>query len=82
MPKRLPESSPYLYLYDFCSDQYIVGAGGAIALNFIAVDRAMDYFEIDLDEREEFYNRVRLINSIKLDLQYKEQEAKRKADTK
>ena len=81
MPKILPANSPFLQLYLFCSDQYIVSAGGAIGLNLIAVDKAMDYFNIDQDERVEFYEKVRLIAGKVLSLQYKDQEAKRKASS-
>lgn len=81
-PESLPETLPYLQLYTFCSDQYIVGGGGAIGLNFLAVDRAMDYFDIDQEERIDFYEHVRLIASVVLDRQYKDQESKRKAAAK
>ena len=63
-------SIPYIQLYTLCSDQYIISSGGAIGLNFLAVDRAMDYYEIDQDERLEFYEKVRLIASTVLDLQH------------
>lgn len=78
----LAGNAPFLRLYIFCSDQYIVGPGGAIGLNFLAVDRAMEYFEIDKEERIEFYEKVRELASIVLSLQHKEQEAKRKAAQK
>ena len=70
---------PYLELYQFVSDQYIMGPGGAIGLSFLAVDRAMDYFEVDLDERVEFYDKVRTIAAIVLTEQYKQREAEMKA---
>jgi len=73
---------PFLRLYTFCSDQYIAGGGGAIAINFLAVDRAMDYFEVDLDERVEFYENVRSVASEVLRLQHEEAEANRKAAQK
>ena len=56
-----------------------MGPGGAIGLNFVAVDRAMDYFEVDLDERVEFYDKVRTIAAIVLTEQYKQREAESKA---
>ena len=78
----LPANAPYLQLYTFCSDQYIVGAGGAIGLNLLAVDKAMDYLEVPSDERADFYDRVRTIASKVLSLQYKDQESKRRAAQK
>ena len=56
-----------------------MGSGGAIGLSFLAVDRAMDYFEVDLDERVEFYDKVRTIAAIVLTEQYKQREAEMKA---
>ena len=56
-----------------------MGPGGAIGLNFVAVDRAMDYFEVDLDERVEFYDKVRTLAAIVLTEQYKQREAEMKA---
>ena len=56
-----------------------MGPGGAIGLSFLAVDRAMDYFEVDLDERVEFYDKVRTIAAIILTEQYKQREAEMKA---
>ena len=53
--------------------------GGAIGLSFLAVDRAMDYFEVDPDERVEFYDKVRTIAAIVLTEQYKQREAESKA---
>jgi hypothetical protein len=63
----------------FCSDQYIIGGAGAVAINFLAVDRAMDYFNIAMDERVEFYEKVRLLSSTVLSLQHREQDEKMKA---
>ncbi len=78
----LPVNAPYLRLYLFCSDQYIVSAGGAVALNLLAVDKAMDYFEIDLEERSDFYEKVRTVAAKVLNLQHKEAETKRRAAQK
>lgn len=50
-----------------------MGPGGVVGLNFVAVDRVMDYFEIDLDERCEFYESVRLIVSEVLEIQHEAQ---------
>lgn len=50
-----------------------------MALNFLAVDRAMDYFKIDLDERIEFYERVRFVSAIVLAEQHKDQQQKLEA---
>ena len=32
---------PFQRLYSFCSDQYLVGSGGAFAINFLAVDNRL-----------------------------------------
>jgi len=69
-------------LYSFCSDQYLVGSGGAFAINFLAVDKGMDYFEIGQEERVEFYEKVRFLASKVISLQQEEQEANRKASQK
>lgn len=42
----------------------------------------MDYFEVDLDERVEFYENVRSVASEVLRLQHEEAEANRKAAQK
>ena len=81
-PKALEINQPYLLLYQFVSDQYIMGPGGAIGLNFLAVDRAMDYFEVDPDERVEFYDKVRTIAAIVLTEQYKQRDAEMKAQSR
>ena len=78
----LPANAPYLQLYTFCSDQYIVGAGGAIGLNLLAVDKAMDYLEVPGDERADFYEKVRTVAAKVLNLQHKEAETKRRAAQK
>jgi len=77
MPPSLEINRPYLQLYGFCSDQLIIGSGGAVGINLLAVDKAMDYFEVDMDERAHFFNQVRTITSIVLSEQYKEQEQQR-----
>lgn len=69
---------PFLQLYHFCSDQLLLGAGGPVALNFLAVDRAMDYFEVDPDERVEFYEKVRGISRGVLDKRFEQQEQERR----
>lgn len=61
MPPVLEINRPYLDLYRLCSDQYIMGPGGAIGLNALAIDRMMDYREVDMDEREDFLMKVKLI---------------------
>ena len=45
-------------------------------MNFLAVDRAMDYFEIDLTERADFYEKVRMVSAVVLSVQHKEQQRK------
>lgn len=59
-----------------------MGAGGAVALNALAVDKFMDYYDIDFDERLEFQEKVKQIAQRVLTLQHKDQEAKRKAAAK
>ena len=53
-----------------------------MGLNFLAVDRAMDYFEIDADERIEFYEKGRMVAAVVLSEQYKQREAEMKAQTR
>ena len=79
LPPTLEINQPFLELYSYCSDQLIMGPSGGIGLNLLAVDRAMDFFEIDEGERKEFYSVVRRICSEVLQVQYKDQEAKMKA---
>lgn len=79
-PKLLSWSMPYIQLYTLCSDQYVISNNGAIGLNFLAVDRAMDYYEIDQDERLEFYEKVRLIASTVLELQHQAAKAELEAN--
>ena len=61
MPPVLEINRPYLELYKLCSDQYIMGPGGAVGLNALAVDRMMDYREVEIDEREDFLMKVKLV---------------------
>lgn len=82
LPPLLEFNKPYLTLYGFCSDQYIVGPGGAVGLSFLAVDRAMDYFEINQDERVDFWNKVRTLAAGVLARQHKAAEAARAANQK
>lgn len=57
-----------------------MGPGGAVALNFLAVNQIMtEIFEIDADERKEFYEKVRRVSNEVLEIQYKDQEARAKA---
>jgi len=59
-----------------------MGPGGAIGLNFLAVDRAMDYFHIDEDERVEFWLKVNHISSTVLNERHKEAEEERARNKK
>ena len=38
-----------------------MGPGGAVGLNALAIDRMMDYKGVELDEREDFLLKVKLI---------------------
>lgn len=78
-PDILEINRPFLHLYQFCSDQLLISAGGPVGLNLLAVDRAMDYFNIDQSERLEFYETVRYLSSIIISKQLEKQEADRKA---
>ena len=55
---------PYFELYFYCQDQYIIGPDGPVALNLLAVNQAMEDFNIDKDERIEFSLAVRGIATI------------------
>lgn len=59
-----------------------MGPGGAVGLNLLAVDKAMDYYGVAEDERLEFAAKVKTITSLVLSISYREQEAKREASMK
>ena len=65
-------------MYNMCSDQYLLGAGGAIGLNFLAVERIALYAGVPEDEILDFWERVRFITSVVLSEQHKDAESKRK----
>ena len=73
----MEDAQPYLLLYQLCNDQYLLGASGAVALNFIAVERIALLAGVSSEEMLDFWDKLRLISSIVLDMQYKEQERKR-----
>lgn len=74
----MDDAHPYLLLYNLVSDQYIIGAGGAVGLNFLAVERIALRAGVPDDEVLDFYEKVRLVCSVVLNEQNKEQERKRK----
>ena len=73
-PEFLGDTHPYLVLYRMCNDQLIVGPGGAIGLNYQAVESIALRLGVPDDEVFDFYSKVRLITSVVLDEQRKEQE--------
>lgn len=53
-------NKPILTLYKACSDQVIMGASGAVALNDVAIISAMNtYFVVDDDDKLYFSLQVR-----------------------
>lgn len=54
-----------------------MGSGGAVALNFLAVEQIALRAGVDDDEILDFWEKIRLITSVVLDMQYREQERKR-----
>lgn len=77
-PTALEDSQPYLLLYSLCSDQLIVGANGAIGLNFLAVERIAKLAGVEEVELLDFYENIRFINTIVLNEQYKDNKRKQK----
>jgi len=77
-PALLEDAQPYLHLYNLCSDQYIVGPGGALGLNFLAVEKIALRAGVPDDEILDFYEKLRNICSTVLEQQYEESERKRK----
>ena len=66
-PDLLPGNVPFVTLYSYVSDQWIMGMSGAVGLNMQAIALAMDDFNIDHDERILFSTQVRLIANTVLD---------------
>ena len=71
---------PYFTLYYYCQDQYIMGEGGPVALNMLAINQAMQDYHVDDDEKIEFSLKVRKIAYVVISSQMEEaqQRAKRK----
>jgi len=65
-------------LYQQCSDQWIVGPSGAVALNLLAVEQTMKYLKVPKDERLLFSMKARQIGQYVLKFQQDAAEAKRK----
>ena len=61
-----------------CSDQYLLGAGGAIGLNYLAVESIALRAGVPEDEVLDFWEKARLITSVVLNEQHKDAESKRK----
>ena len=72
----LEDSQPYLYIYQLCGNQYITGPAGAIGLNWLAFESMARRAGVPEDELLDFWNKISLISSEVLTLQYKEQERK------
>ena len=66
-PELLPGNAPFVTLYSYVSDQWIMGVSGAVGLNMQAIALAMDDFDIDRDERVLFSTKVRIIANTVLD---------------
>lgn len=63
-PELKKVNEPYVILYYYCQDQYIMGPQGPVALDMRAINQAMDDYNIDPDERIEFSTVVRRIANI------------------
>lgn len=70
---------PYFILYQYCSDQVIMGPEGPITLDLLAVSQAMKDYKIPKNERVEFSTKVRTIAITIFNLQAREAAEKRKA---
>lgn len=46
MPPLLPENEEAAQIYHLVQDQYIVGFGGAVALNQVPIHAAMELYEV------------------------------------
>lgn len=60
-PELKKVNIPYFTLYYYCQDQYIMGEGGPVGLNMLAINQAMQDYQIDEDEKVEFSLKVRQI---------------------
>lgn len=74
--KCFPGVHPYneavMELYQACGDQYIVGPGGVVALNDLAVISAMkNYFKVRKKDRLGLSKGVRKLSAMIVDLQMK-----------
>lgn len=79
-PELNPSNQPYITLFYYCCDQYIVGPSGPVGLNMLAIDLAMDDYKISQDERIDFSSTVRNIANMVFNFQAEkaEQDLKKK----
>lgn len=71
-----PYNDPIMHLYHACGDQYIIGPGGAIGLNDLAVSSAMkNYFKVKKRDRLGLSLGVRKLVTMIIDLQIKKVKA-------
>ena len=63
---------PFFTLYNYCQGQYIMGPGGPVALCMLAVNQAMDDYQIDKEEKIEFSLKVRRIANVIISAQAEE----------
>ncbi len=59
-------------IYNECGDQYLMGSMGAVGLNMLAIELAMEYLDIDKKERLHFNREVRRFGSIVINERQKE----------
>ncbi len=67
---------PFYTIYGHVSGQYLMGPGGAVGLNLLAVDKVLDYFDVPNDERLEFQMKVQTIANKVLATQHADAERK------
>ena len=48
-------------IYSDCSDQLLLGFGGAVSINIVAINLILDCYSVELEERLDFYRDVRHI---------------------
>jgi len=71
-----PYNEPIMDLYQAVGDQYIVGPGGVVALDDLAITSAMkNYFKVKKKERLGLSIAVRKLSSMIVDLQAKKAKA-------
>lgn len=78
MPILHPDNQEVIEVYTRVMDQHIMGFGGPIALNLLAVDAVMDM--IGVTDKKRVFERVRFIYNFMLKKQREQEEFERLAE--